>query len=313
MMHSLEFKAMGCSMSAILDSPADKMPPILSQVPIWFEGWEQSLSRFRADSELNRLNQSAGTFVQVSDTLWDVFHAAIDAERVSDGRVTPAILDALVMAGYDRSFDRMSINPFDHVAIPISAWGRISPLSEVIVDEAARALCLPRGMKLDFGGIAKGWAAHETMMRLKEHGAALVNAGGDLAISGAQADGERWPIGVDDPFHAGASLDLTLMLDRCGVATSGRDYRRWLSGGQWNHHIIDPYTGRPAQTDVISATVIAPTAVDAEVAAKVALISGARSGLEWIESDSSLAGMLVLEDGQCLLSSHMQEYMWREV
>jgi thiamine biosynthesis lipoprotein len=100
------------------------------------------------------------------------------------------------------------------------------------------------------------------------------------------------------------------MIERGGVATSGKDYRRWQLDSVWQHHIIDPRTGLPAQTDVLTATVIAPSAVEAEVAAKVALISGSRAGLEWLEADPTLAGMLVLEDGQRIYSQRIHEYLW---
>jgi thiamine biosynthesis lipoprotein len=101
------------------------------------------------------------------------------------------------------------------------------------------------------------------------------------------------------------------MLGRCGVATSGTDYRRWKQGGHWNHHIIDPRTGIPAQTDVVTATVVAPDAMQAEMAAKVALISSSEQGLAWIESNPQFAALLVLETGEILMSSRMEQFLWR--
>lgn len=307
MINKREFKAMGCHMLAALDLPAENSPTQLEQVPGWFETWEQSLSRFRETSELNLLNASTGTPFPVSETLWDVLETALESERLSFGLVTPAVLDALVMAGYDRSFDRLTPAPSylmtDHFA-PVGL------LSEVLFDESARTVCLPPGLRLDFGGIAKGWAADQATRELAASGSALVNAGGDISVSGPQSNGEAWPIGITNPFDPESNLE-TLMIERGGVATSGRDYRRWQLGGIWQHHIIDPRTGMPAQTDVLTATVIAPSAVEAEVAAKVALISGSRAGLEWLESNSSLAGMLVLEDGQRIYSQSIYQFLWR--
>jgi thiamine biosynthesis lipoprotein len=301
-----EFKAMGCHMLAALDLPVEKSPTQLEQVPGWFETWEQSLSRFSETSELTKLNSSAGRPFQVSDTLWEVIQTALESERLSFGLVTPTVLDALVMAGYDRSFDQLTPAPS---ILMMDRFAPVGLLSEVLLDETCRTVCLPPGLRLDFGGIAKGWAADQAARRLAASGPALVNAGGDISVRGPQSNGDAWPIGISDPFNPEDDLE-TLMIEQGGVATSGRDYRRWRQGGVWQHHIIDPRTGMPAQTDILTATVIAPSAVEAEVAAKVALISGSREGLEWLESRPSLAGLLVLEDGQRIYSRRISQYLW---
>lgn len=308
MNHRLEFKAMGSHMVAIVESPASRAPALLEQVPLWFEAWEQCLSRFRPQSELNQLNRAAGWPVPVSETLWQVLQAALRAERISDGLVTPLVLEALLAAGYDRSFERL---PAERETPATAGWPRAGSLDEIQLDPASRSVCLPLDMQLDFGGVAKGWAAQQAAQRLAGLGPALVSAGGDIAISAAPSAGERWPVGVDDPFEAGAQLE-TLLLARCGVATSGTDYRRWKLGGRWSHHIIDPRSGRPAQTDVLSATVIAPDVLQAEACAKAVLISGSRDGLQWLETRPQLAGLLVLENGERLYSRRMQQFLWRQ-
>jgi thiamine biosynthesis lipoprotein len=95
------------------------------------------------------------------------------------------------------------------------------------------------------------------------------------------------------------------------VATSGKDYRRWKLDGVWIHHIIDPRTGQPAETDVLASTVIAPTVTEAEMAAKVVLISGSQSGLVWLEAHPQMAGLLVLDDGKLLYSQRIDKYLRR--
>lgn len=307
MKHKIEFKAMGCRTLAIVDNPAESTPALLERVPAWFEEWEQCLSRFRPNSELNHLNALAGWPVQVSETLWQVFQAAMEAEKASSGLVTPAVLQALVAAGYDCSFDAL---PRDRDTASACGWPSAGSLAEVSWDESTRSISLPSDVQLDFGGVAKGWAAHQAAKRLAGCGPALVSAGGDIAISAEQSDGSPWLVDVDDPFQAGEYIE-TLMLGRCGVATSGTDYRRWKQGRRWNHHIIDPRTGLPAQTEIFAATVIAPTVMEAEMSAKAALILGSQRGMEWLESKPELAGMLVLENGEQLHSRRMEQFLWR--
>jgi thiamine biosynthesis lipoprotein len=164
-------------------------------------------------------------------------------------------------------------------------------------------------VRLDLGGVAKGWAADQAARRLAEAGPALVDAGGDISVSGPMADGLPWPIAIANPFAPDQSLGLAL-LARGAVATSGRDYRRWMRGGLEQHHIIDPRSGQPAQTDILSATIVAPDGPLAEMAAKVALILGSRAGLAWLDARPTLAGLLVLEDGRILRSRRMDAYLY---
>ncbi len=307
-MQRLEFRAMGCQMLAIVDSDDASASELIAQVPGWFAEWEASLSRFRDDSELSALNRSEGKPFRASETMWQVLQVAMRAAGKSDGLVVPTMLDALKMAGYDRSFDLIdaaAVSSSMPVINPAADWRAIR------LDAKTQTVRLSHGMHIDFGGVAKGWAADQAVRRLSAVAPALVDAGGDIAISATQAKEEPWPIAVADPIHPDADLEM-LLVDHGGIATSGRDYRRWQRDGKWQHHIIDPRTGAPAETDVLSATVIAPTTVSAEVAAKAALILGSEKGLRWIEARSELAGLLVLEDGRLVRTRRMSEYVLRE-
>lgn len=298
------FRAMGSRILAVLDGVSSEAENYLEQVPGWFEAWEQILSRFRKDSELGVLNQHNCAPIPVSETLWELFQIADWAYQYSDGLVTPTILSALESVGYTHSFDSMT----DGIWMPLVT--SLPPLfSSVELLPEERAVRLPTGMQLDFGGIAKGWAAQQAMLRLEVYGPTLVDAGGDIAVSGSRSDGNPWLVGVEDPFHDGESLEV-LQLGRCGVASSGRDRRRWQQAGSWQHHIIDPRTGYPAITDVFRVTVIAPNVLEAETAAKTVLLLGSQAGLDWLEAHEDLAGILVLEDGQRRYSHRIHEYIW---
>jgi thiamine biosynthesis lipoprotein len=285
------FKAMGSTMLALVDGSDQGARELLRSVPAWFETWEQALSRFRPESELAQLN-AAGRLEQASPALWDVIEAALWAAHFTDGLVNPLELAALEAAGYTRSFEP-GFRPAPTIAAPVAvpAWSRI------VTHDASRSVILPPGARLDLGGVAKGWAAAEAARLLSVAGPALVDAGGDIAVSGPMADGSAWPIAIDDPHAPGETIGV-LLLSGGAVATSGRDYRRWRQGERERHHIIDPRSGEPADTDVLSATVLAPTAAMAESAAKAALILGSREGMAWIEARPQLAALLVLENGQ---------------
>jgi thiamine biosynthesis lipoprotein len=303
-MQQTTFRAMGSRVLVVLDS-AHAAP--LAAVSDWFATWEQTLSRFRADSELMRLNAQPGRWVPVSGTLWQVLQAALDAARMSSGLVTPTVLPALTTAGYDRSLEALSSArpPVEAEPVPVPDWRSIQ------CDPQRRAVRLPPDVQLDLGSVAKGWVAAQAAQRLASYGPVLLDAGGDIAVSGPRRDGTPWPIAVANPHQPDQDGDL-LLIRAGGVATSGTDYRRWRQGGQWQHHLIDPATGKPASTDLLSVTVVAPSLLAAEIAAKVVLLKGSRAGLAWLEQQPALAGLLITTDGQMVHSRRLSAYLWKE-
>jgi len=302
-MQQITFRAMGCQMMAALDSQHTGDQAQLETVSDWFETWEQHLSRFRPDSELSRVNQGCDT-QPISSVLAQVVRAALVAQYQSDGLVNPLLLNALEAAGYKRNFTDLpeEINTPDDFSPLTENW-------QLELDFDNRKLTLPVGARLDLGGIAKGWAADRAARRLGALAPALLDAGGDVAVSGPQADGSPWPVGVANPLDPNEQIDLVALWEG-GIATSGRDYRRWRKDGRWQHHIIDPRTGRPARTDVLSATVIAPSACMAETAAKSVLILGSQEGLQWLDKRPKLTGLIVLDDGTTLLSRGWLDQIW---
>jgi len=274
--YSVAFKAMGSHMQAWLETPTAANADVLQHVPVWFEAWEAALSRFRPTSELCHLNNYAGLWVRVSKLMRGVVQAAVDAAQITNGLFNPLILPALEAAGYDHSFDpAFAPQPHDY-ADRIPAWEAI----EINVDQCC--VRLPAGSRLDLGGMAKGWAAQRAAQWLYETGPCLVDAGGDMVARGSPEGSDGWEVTAPD--------DRVITLRDAAVATSGTDYRQWAAGGRTYHHLIDPRTGAPAESNVLTATVVAESAVKAEAWAKAALISGTMPNLPtlFVRQDGSL-------------------------
>lgn len=287
---------MGTQVLVAIDNDGLNVGKELEKVPGWFEDWEQALSRFRPDSELTRLNQNSGVPINVSPLLWEVLQAALEGARDSGGLVSPALLPVLEQAGYTRSFQLIAAEPTGFLPV---AESFSTDLDAIQLEPATRTVSLPRGMRLDFGGSAKGWAANETMLRLRSLGAVIADAGGDIAVSIPEGETQGWEINVKNAYAPGEAV-RTIQLGKGGVATSGRDRRQWQQAGRKQHHIIDPRTGQPAETDVLAATVIARSAMEAEMAAKTVLILGSQQGLTWLEEREGCYGLVVLENGSVL-------------
>ena len=262
----------------------------LGEVEALFTQVEAELSRFRPASGLSQLNAMAGAGPQrISPLFQTVLGAALDAADESSGIFDPTVLDSLCRTGYDRSFELLSTMDGNRYATHERDLNRIG-WRQVDLDTSSGTARLPAGLGLDLGGIAKGWAVDRATEMLTSWGAALVDAGGDLRATAAP-DGEPWPIAVQDPFDEMNDL-FVISLAEGAIATSSIGKRRWERDGQAMHHLIDPRSGLPSQSDLHTVTVLAPTVVEAEVAAKVALILGQHAGLRYL-NERGLTGVLI--------------------
>ncbi len=254
------------------------------------------LTRFDPGSELCRLNADPRPVVPASPTLRAAVRVALAAARVTGGLVDCTLLPPLERAGYARS---LSGRPRASLAVALeraprrrpaapsadSAWRRIT------VDDAAGTIARPPGVRLDLGGTAKGLAADRAWRRLAAHGPCAADCGGDLRVAGEHAVHVRHPL-------TGTTAHVLRLRD-AAVATSGLDARLWLDPtGAPGHHLIDPATGAPARTGVVSATAVAPTAALAEARAKAALLAGPVHGLGHLRAAGG--GLLVTDDGAVL-------------
>ncbi len=270
-MERRSFPAMGTQVELLLDTePSTESRHALDRAEAEFERLEALLSRFRPDSELWALNRRGA--LEAGPELVDVTRLALEARERTDGLFDPTVHDALVAAGYDRTFDEVVADG------PPPGPQRCG--GGVRVDGSR--IELERGFCLDLGGIAKGYAVDRAARMLVGTAPCLVNAGGDLACYG-----RPWPVGVET-----SDGRVTLELDRGAIATSGRDRRRWRRGGTEAHHLIDPATGAPAGGDFLRVTVVANTAVEAEVLAK-AIFLGA---------PAASPAVLVTNDGRTIFA-----------
>ena len=273
-MEEHRFGAMGTTVTLLVDAPrSPATSAALARAEDVFARVEHICSRFDERSELTRLNRLGAA--RVSPLLAELVGLALAARERTAGLFDPTVHDAVVAAGYDRSFDALA----DAGEDPSPAAGPSGPSRcGGAVELHADRVVLGAGVRLDLGGIAKGYAADAACATLAAAGPCVVDAGGDVAVAGS------WPIAVD----GGPVLELT----DAAVATSGRDRRTWERDGEHRHHLIDPRTGSPALTATVRATVVASTAVEAEVLAKAAFLG----------APPSAPTVLVREDGTTTLS-----------
>ncbi len=230
------------------------------------------LSRFEPDSELSRLNRDRRTAVPASPLLRRLTIAAYTAGALSDGLVDATLLEEIERLGYVESLragEGPRFVPGSELA-PARA-SRAARWRSLAVDEEAGCVVRPPGVKLDSGGIAKGLLADIVAEQLAAADVFAVDCCGDIRFGGSA--GRARTVRVEDPFGGEPVHEFSLR--EGAVATSGTTRRTWLGpGAEVTHQIIDPASGRPARTGIVQATALAPSALQAEVFAKAALLSG---------------------------------------
>ncbi|GAA0350206.1 FAD:protein FMN transferase [Actinoallomurus spadix] len=249
--------------------------------------------RFRADSELSRVNAAGGRPVEVSALFAETLRRALDVAEATGGAVDPTVGAALVAAGYDRDLAEVRGGG----PAPRLVRRRVAGWRTVHLD--GRVVRLPRGVLLDLGATAKALAADRAAERaLADTGCGvLVGLGGDIAVGGPPPEG-GWRIRVTDDHRDNGPGDAPgqdVVISAGGLATSSVTVRRWRRGDQRLHHIIDPATGIPAASCWRTASVAAATCVDANAAATAALVKGWSAGT-WLV-DQRLPARLVRLDG----------------
>jgi thiamine biosynthesis lipoprotein len=262
--------------------------------------WHEQFSRFDPASELSALNADPRATVKVSPMMRRVVQAAVGAAHESGGLVDPTLAEEISCAGYDADLPAPVWSlPHALAAAPPRGPGgphRAARWREVAANRREGTVTRPPAVKLDGGGIAKGVFADELGAGLSSHAAFVVDCCGDMRLGGVDALAR--PVGVESPFDG--SILHTFSLARGGVATSGIGKRSWIDrDGRPAHHLLDPATGRPAFTGVVQVTALAPTATEAEMRSKAALLSGPARAEEWLVH----GGVVVLEDGRCRVSS----------
>jgi FAD:protein FMN transferase len=258
-------------------------------------GVDLAYSRFRPDSELSRVNANPGMTHEVSPLLAAAIAVALRAARQTDGAVDPTLGGAMRSAGYDVTFaDVPPRGPaLNLVARPVARWRLVR------FDERERTVQLPAGVELDLGATGKGLAADlaaaAALAAAGPGAGVLVSLGGDIATAG-EAPGGSWVVQVGEDSRAPISRGEETVSIRSGaIATSSTTVRRWLRGEAVLHHILDPRTGLPASGPWRTASIVARTCAEANLAATAAIVKG-DGAVAWLQA-TGVPARLVGTDG----------------
>jgi thiamine biosynthesis lipoprotein len=265
---------------------------------------EGLMTTWRPDSEVSRVNAQAGVApVHVSDEVLEVVEMAQRASRMSDGAFDITFEALHGLWKFDEDLEKKI--PSD---AEIKARLPLVDYRQVAVDRRGKTLFLKkRGMRINLGGIAKGYAVDRAVAVLRKAGFqnAIVQAGGDLMCAGDK-DGQPWTAGIRDPRGDRNDAFAALRLSNHAFSTAGDYERFFILDGQRYHHILDPKTGKPA-TRSRSVTIYAPSALLADALDDAVFILGWKRGIDMIERLDDVGAVVVDADGQLHVSSRVKD------
>ena len=251
---------------------------------------ERLLTTFAPDSETNIINEHAGMVpVKVSAEILALIQRSLRISTVTDGAfdITYGSIDKQLW-----NFDKSMTSLPDEVTA--KSMIRLINYKHVIIDPQEQTVMLKeKGMRIGFGGIGKGYAAEMAKALLKREGAqsGIVNASGDLATWGTQANGQPWKVGIAHPDNAAAPFSYMNITD-LALATSGNYEKFAVINGKKYSHTINPKTGMPV-TGIKSVTIIGPNAEIADAMATPVTIMGVRAGINLIDQIQHLACIII--------------------
>lgn len=261
---------------------------------------EQLMSTYLADSEISRINRAAGKkAIPVSREVEEVIREGIYWSKQSGGAFDITVEPLVQLWDFD---GEKEVIPSKNTLRKTASLVNFKDIE--IKDHTVRLK--KRGMAINVGGLAKGYAVDRAISILRgmvPNG--IVNAGGDLFAFGQKSKQASWNIGLQHPRKP-QDLLAAFAVKNQAVATSGDYQRYFIKDGVRYHHIFDPQTGKPARL-MISATIITTEVMDADALATAVFVMGPDKGIEWVDSMENVEAMLVLEDQSIRYSKNFRK------
>jgi FAD:protein FMN transferase len=259
------------------------------------------LSVFKENSEISQINKYAGkAFIKVSPCTYELLSSAVHYSKLSGGVYDPTIkplVDLWKAGGSGQALPQKA---------DIRKARRMVRYSDIIFDKKQTAVKLRRpGQAIDLGGIAKGYAADYVRDILTDYGisSAVIDLGGNIYLLGDKPDQSPWRTGIQDPFSLRGEHIGILTKSNASVVTSGGYEKFSMIDGKQYHHIIDPRTGYPSESDIISATVVSPDSIDGDGLSTGLYILGLKKAVALIESIKKLEAIFITGDMQVVCTS----------
>ena len=257
--------------------------------------YEDLLSKTIATSDVSRINGAGGKPVAVDPETWEILRRAKEISAATGGAFSVTIAPLSAMWDFTGGTNRMPAEAERIAALPLVDDQKIT-LGD------GHTVTLPEGMQIDLGGIAKGYIADRVAELTRgRSAAAIISLGGNVYTTGAKPNGSAFSVGVKDPANPLGNPLSVLFTGDCSTVTSGTYERYFTVDGVTYHHILDPKTGLPADSDLVSATFVMESSMSADALATACIVLGSEKALT-LASEMKLDGMFITRDGQTLFT-----------
>lgn len=264
---------------------------------------EGLLNYFSDKSEITAINKAAGIRpVKVSRETLEMMRKALEISEATGGTFDPTIAPIIKLWNFS-SRGKARLAPTVPDSSVIKDILKLVDYNKIQINSKSEVFLVEKGMEIDLGGIAKGYAADKALEAIRASGinSALVAIAGDIRGYGLSASGKAWKVGIQDPRPETGSekpwedIFASLYLENMAISTSGDYQRFFIKDGKRYHHILDPATGFPAETDLLSASVIAPEGYVSDGLSTAIFALGAEKGISLLKT-MGVEGVLVDKD-----------------
>lgn len=257
---------------------------------------EELLSCFIPGSEISRINRSAGIKCErLSCDTYEVLSRAVEFSKYSQGLFDVTIRPLVTLWNSSKDTCKPPEDSRIRQVLPLVGY------TGLLLDPCKKTAGLQKiGQSIDLGGIGKGFAGDKFLEVFRKYGvsSAYTNIGGNVVALGTKPDGSPWRVGIQYPRQESSLIGLVSVADKA-VVTSG-DYQRYFidSNGKRYHHILDPSTGYPAESGLVSVTIVADNSMDADALSTIMFVAGKKIGLKLLRQFSGVEAVLVDTDLQ---------------
>lgn len=249
-------------------------------------------------SEVYAINHRQTNTVALSSDVADLLSLSLGLARETQGCFDPTVYPVVRTWGFTTGDY--------HRPTPTELAGLLPLVGYRNAALAGQSLTLKEGMQLDFGGIAKGWAGDRAAQSLRANGitSAILRLGGNIQTIGTKPDGTPWKVGIQDP-EGGQTLATVSVAD-LAVVTSGSYQRHFTLDGQDYHHLIDPETGCPADSGLISVTIVGPSGARCDALSTALFVMGLDRGGQFWQEHRDFEAVFLSKDGTITITPGLE-------